>query len=246
MSENKLRADIALVHAGLTPSRNMAQTAIREGRASANGVPVKKPGALVDPASLTLEGSDEQWVSRSALKLIHGLDTFGMDPGGCTCLDIGASTGGFCQVLLARGAKRIYAIDVGHDQLHPDIAGDDRVVELEGINSKDLTCEHVPEPADLLVADLSFISLEKALPAALSLLAPAARLCLLIKPQFEVGPAKVGKGGIVRDPAARQAACDAITAWLIDSGWSVLGVTESPMTGTDGNVEFLIGARREQ
>jgi 23S rRNA (cytidine1920-2'-O)/16S rRNA (cytidine1409-2'-O)-methyltransferase len=184
-------------------------------------------------------------VSRGGLKLAHGLDHFGIDPAGMVALDVGASTGGFTDVLLRRGAVRVYAVDVGHGQLDWRLRNDPRVVVLEQINARHLSREHVPEPVDLVVTDVSFISLELALPTALALARPGASLIALIKPQFEVGKGQVGKGGVVRDPALHQAVCARIARWLgEEQGWRVLGVSESPITGPKGNREFLIGARR--
>jgi len=180
-------------------------------------------------------------VSRAGLKLAHALAAFGLDPAGAVALDLGASTGGFTQVLLAAGAAEVWAVDVGHGQLAPLVAADPRVRAIEGLNVRDLTTDHVPAP-DWIVADLSFISLEKALPPALALAKPGAVLVALVKPQFEVGRAAVGKGGIVRDTAAVAAARARIRAFLEAAGWTVTGEAESPITGGDGNVEYLIAA----
>jgi 23S rRNA (cytidine1920-2'-O)/16S rRNA (cytidine1409-2'-O)-methyltransferase len=188
-------------------------------------------------------GNPLPWVSRAALKLRHGLEVFGLDPRGAVALDLGASTGGFSQVLLAAGAAEVWAVDVGHGQLAPELRGAPGLRVIEGLNARDLTAAHVPAP-DLIVADLSFISLEKALPPALALARPGALLVALIKPQFEVGPARVGKGGLVRDPAARAAARAGVRAFLAGAGWEVVGEAESPIAGGDGNLEFLIAARK--
>ena len=184
------------------------------------------------------------WVSRGGLKLAYALEAFGLSPEGATVLDVGASTGGFTQVCLANGAARVYALDVGRDQLHPTIASDPRVVELSGLNARDVGVTEVPEPVDWLVSDVSFISLEKALPAPLSLTADAARLVVLVKPQFEVGRSFIGKGGVVRDADARMSAIGIVRRFLDGEGWSVQGKLESPITGADGNVEYLLTAQK--
>jgi 23S rRNA (cytidine1920-2'-O)/16S rRNA (cytidine1409-2'-O)-methyltransferase len=184
-------------------------------------------------------------VSRGGVKLAHALGHFGIDPAGGIWLDIGASTGGFTDVLLSRGATKVYAVDVGHGQLAWKLRQDPRVVVLERTNARRLSCQEVPEPVDGIVCDASFIGLEVVLPAPLALAAPQAHLVALIKPQFEVGPDEVGKGGIVRDPALHRRVCARIAAWLGDqAGWTVLGTTDSPIFGADGNREFLIAARR--
>ena len=203
-----------------------------------------KPAQKVsEGASLALIADPNPWVSRAALKLVHALDTFGLDPSGAVALDLGASTGGFSEVLLARGAAEVRAIDVGHGQLHPRLAGHPRLHLMERLNVRDLTAAHVPPP-DWIVSDLSFISLAKALPPALALAKPGATLVALLKPQFEVGRAFVGKGGIVRDEAAIARARADVAAFLAAAGWSVLGETPSPVPGGDGNAEFLIAARK--
>jgi Predicted rRNA methylase len=183
-------------------------------------------------------------VSRGGVKLAHALDCFSIDPAGCVCLDVGASTGGFTDVLLSRAASRVYAVDVGRNQLAWNLRQDSRVVVLERTNARALSREHVPERVDLIVADVSFISLTLVLPAAMAVAGASATLVALIKPQFEAGRDQVGKGGIVRDAAVRQSVCGRISAWIAaQSGWQVLGLTESPIAGADGNVEFLIAAR---
>lgn len=244
----RLRADMALTELGLAESRAKAQALILAGLVYDGTRRIAKAGDIVkDPATLVVKGRDHPWVSRGGLKLAAGLDAFAIDPQGAVALDIGASTGGFTDVLLARGAARVYAVDVGHGQLAWSLRQDPRVVVLERTNARHLTAAQVPEPVDLLVCDASFIGLETVLPAPLALCRPGAGLVALIKPQFEVGPGEVGKGGVVRDPALRAAACDRIAAWLATQpGWRVLGVTESPITGPEGNVEFLIGGRRDR
>jgi 23S rRNA (cytidine1920-2'-O)/16S rRNA (cytidine1409-2'-O)-methyltransferase len=240
----KLRLDQLLVERGLAESRARAQALILAGRVFSGERRLDKPGqAVADDAELRLRAPGPAYVSRGGIKLAHGLDHFGIDPVGRVALDIGASTGGFTDVLLRRGAARIYAVDVGHGQLDWRLRNDPRVVVLEKANARHLTREQVPEPLDLLVCDVSFISLELALPAALALAAPCAFLVALIKPQFEVGKGQVGKGGVVRHPAQHEAVCVKIARWLGDQGWQVLGITASPITGPKGNREFLIAAR---
>jgi 23S rRNA (cytidine1920-2'-O)/16S rRNA (cytidine1409-2'-O)-methyltransferase len=196
---------------------------------------------LVPEAALALSGIDHPWASRAGLKLSAALDRFDIDPTGLTALDIGASTGGFTDVLLARGAAHVNAVDVGHDQLIPRLRADPRVTVLERMNARALTRAEVPVPVDLVTCDASFIGLEAVLPAPLALAAPGARLVALIKPQFEVGPGRVGKGGVVRDSALHDEVCRRIEAWLGGlPGWRVLGVAPSPIDGGDGNREFLI------
>jgi 23S rRNA (cytidine1920-2'-O)/16S rRNA (cytidine1409-2'-O)-methyltransferase len=239
-----MRLDRALVAAGLAPSRARAQALIAAGAVRLDGRVAARAAAPVRPeARLEVLGDPLPWVSRAALKLRHALDVFGLDPAGAVALDLGASTGGFSQVLLAAGAAEVWAVDVGHGQLAPGLRGEPRLHLLEGLNARDLTLAHVPAP-DWIVADLSFIPLSKALPPALALALPGAVLVALIKPQFEVGPALVGKGGIVRDPAAQAAARAGVRDFLAASGWEVTGEAESPIAGGDGNAEFLIAARK--
>ncbi len=242
------RLDMALVSQGLAPTRARAQILIQDGIVQVDGEPARKPSQKVsDDALLTLSSDEKQWVGRGALKLIKALDHFNIDPERKVAADIGASTGGFCEVLLDRGVEKIYAVDVGHDQLHSSIKSDPRVINMEGINAKTLSTDVIPEPLDLVVSDVSFISLEKALPAALSLCKSGAYLAALIKPQFEVGRENIAKGGIVKNPEAATAAANRIEAWVNSlEGWTSLGVTTSPIKGGDGNTEFLIGARYER
>jgi 23S rRNA (cytidine1920-2'-O)/16S rRNA (cytidine1409-2'-O)-methyltransferase len=239
------RADLVLVERGLAESRARAQALILAGLVYEGTKRVEKPGdGVAQPEALTVRGRDHPWVSRGGLKLVKGLDHFGIDPTGLTGLDVGASTGGFTDVLLNRGAAKVYAVDVGHGQLAWSLRQDPRVVVLERTNARHLDRALIPDPVGIVVCDASFIGLETVLPAALALAAPGAWLVALIKPQFEVGPDRVGKGGVVRDPELHREVCDRITAWLAARpGWQVLGVTESPITGPEGNVEFLIGGR---
>ncbi len=193
---------------------------------------------------LEVKSRDHPWVSRGGIKLAHALEHFAIDVAGWVALDIGASTGGFTDVLLQKGAARVYAVDVGHGQLAWKLRQDSRVVVLERVNARYLTAEQAPEPPDIVVCDASFIGLETVLPAALALAKPEAQLVALIKPQFEVGPERVGKGGVVRDPALHAEVCQRIAAWLEGRGWAVTGIVESPIRGPEGNVEFLVHARR--
>ena len=204
----------------------------------------KAGASFPEDLPLELRGRDHPWVSRGGVKLAHALDHFAIDVTGVTALDIGASTGGFTDVLLARGAARVYAVDVGHGQLAWKLRQDPRVALRERVNARHLTAADVPEPPDIVVCDASFIGLETVLPAALALAKPQARLVALIKPQFEVGPDKVGKGGVVRDAALHREVCARIARWLGGEGWTVEGIVPSPITGPEGNVEFLIYARR--
>ena len=244
MAQAKQRADLALVDRGLVETRARAQALIMAGLVFQGETRIAKAGQPVkDDAPLEVRGRDHPWVSRGGVKLAHGLAHFAIDPAGLVCLDLGASTGGFTDVLLQGGAAKVYAVDVGQGQLAWSLRQDPRVVVLERCNARYLTEAQIPEPPALVVCDASFISLTLVLPAALALAAPEARLIALIKPQFEVGKGAVGKGGIVRDPAQHAAVCAKIGAFLEkDQGWELLGMTESPITGPDGNREFLVAA----
>ena len=241
------RADQALVERGLVESRSKAQALIMAGKVFAGERRVEKAGETVaEDQGLEVRGQDHPWVSRGGLKLAVALERFDISAEGLTCLDLGASTGGFTDVLLAGGAAKVYAVDVGHGQLAWRLRQDERVVVLERTNARHLTRDQVPDPIELLVCDASFIGLRTVLPAAMALTAPGARLVALIKPQFEVGKGRVGKGGVVRDPALHEEVCATICDWLdAQPGWRVLGLTESPITGPAGNKEFLIAAVRE-
>ncbi|MFG1397221.1 TlyA family RNA methyltransferase [Roseixanthobacter pseudopolyaromaticivorans] len=235
------RIDKLLVARGLFDSRARAQAAILAGQVHADGKQVAKPSDEV-AEDAAIEAQDiHPFVSRGGLKLEAALDAFAIDPAGRVALDVGASTGGFTDVLLRRGARRVYAVDVGHDQFHARLRGHPDVVLLEGTDARSLDREKVPEPVDLVVIDVSFISLALVLPAALALAAPGARLAALVKPQFEAGPAHVRKG-IVRDAAIHAAVCARVRESVEALGWSVTGLIPSPITGGDGNHEFLIGA----
>lgn len=242
----KTRLDQLLVARGLAESRSRAQALIMAGLVFSGEERLDKAGHMLAPdVPLAVRGRDHPWVSRGGVKLAHALDHFRIDPAGMICLDIGASTGGFTDVLLARGAAHVYAVDVGFGQFAWKLRTDPRVTVLERTNCRKLTRADVPAPVDLVVCDVSFIGLEVALPAPLTLMAEHAFLIALIKPQFEVGAAEVGKGGIVRDVFARQRACHRIGAFVAaQAGWEVLGLTVSPITGADGNVEYLIAAKK--
>lgn len=240
-----MRLDLRLVALGLAASRARAQAMIREGLVTLDGAVATRPAATTRPESaIALTGAPMPWVSRGALKLLHALDAFAVSPEGARCLDLGASTGGFCEVLLVRGAARVYAVDVGRDQLAPSLRADPRVRDLSPLDARALTPAHVEDrPVDLITADLSFIGLAKAVEPALALARPGAVFIALVKPQFEVGPALVGKGGVVKDPEARAAAVRDVRAWVEGLGWRLLGETESPIPGGDGNREALVAAR---
>lgn len=239
----KTRADQLLVERGLAESRARAQALILAGHVYSGERKIDKAGqALVAEAPLEVRGKDHPWVSRGGIKLAHGLDHFGWGVAGVVAMDVGSSTGGFSDVLLTGGAKRIYAVDSGTNQLAWKLRQDDRVIVLEQTSARILTADHIPEPIDLIVCDASFIGLAKVLECPLQFASPVARLMALIKPQFEAGRAEVGKGGVVRDPATHVRVCHEVETWLTASGWHVQGITQSPITGPEGNVEFLIAA----
>jgi 23S rRNA (cytidine1920-2'-O)/16S rRNA (cytidine1409-2'-O)-methyltransferase len=240
----KRRLDQLLVEIGLAPSRSRAADLVRRGLVSVAGVPALKPGTQVAPdAELRVSPGASRYVSRGGEKLAAALDAFGFDPKCTIALDVGASTGGFSDVLIARGAAKIYAVDVGSGQLHSKLRVNPRVVVLEDTDARALDRTVIGEQVTAIVADVSFISLTLALPAALSLAAPGAWLVALVKPQFEVGRAGVGKGGIVRKPADRKKAVEKVRGFIEDAGWTVVGEIASPILGGSGNEEFLIGAR---
>ena len=242
----KVRADQLLVERGLAESRTRAQALIMAGLVMSGERKVAKAGEmLAGDAPLEVRGKDHPWVSRGGIKLDHGLAHFGFDVAGAVALDVGSSTGGFTDVLLSRGAAKVYAVDVGTNQLAWKLRQDPRVVVHEQTNARHLTIDQVPEPVDVVVCDASFIALAKVLEAPLDLARPGAHLVALVKPQFEAGRAEVGKGGVVRDPAVHDRVCAAAGAWIESRGWRVLGVTESPITGPEGNKEFLLGAIKD-
>lgn len=240
-----MRADVFLVEKGYAASRAEAQAAIEAGKVLANGKPVAKSSQQLSGAIQIEYAPAHPYVSRGALKLVAALDHFDLSPAGLTCLDIGASTGGFTEVLLERGAKKVFAVDVGQGQLHPKIANNPRVVSMEKVNARELAPEMLPGRIEVIVADVSFISLSLALPSALGIAASGAWLVALVKPQFEVGKEKVGKGGIVTDDAARVGALASIADTISSVyGWKVAGTIDSPIAGSDGNREYLIAARK--
>jgi 23S rRNA (cytidine1920-2'-O)/16S rRNA (cytidine1409-2'-O)-methyltransferase len=239
------RLDITLVERGLAATRSRARDLIKGGKVLIDGEVCMKAGAEVDEDKvLSLREAGAPAVSRGGAKLAAALASFEFDPAGLVALDVGASTGGFTEVMLARGAAKVYAIDVGHGQLHANLRNNPRVVSFEGCDARSLTRTLIPEPVAAIVADVSFISLTKALSPALALAGAGAWLVALVKPQFEVGRGGVGKGGIVREPAARQQAVDTVAAWLsAQPGWRIAGVVPSPIKGGSGNEEYLLGAR---
>jgi 23S rRNA (cytidine1920-2'-O)/16S rRNA (cytidine1409-2'-O)-methyltransferase len=242
----KQRADQLLVAKGLVETRTRAQALILAGKVFSGERRVAKAGDLLaEEAALEVRGQDHPWVSRGGLKLAHGLRHFGFSPAGRVCLDVGASTGGFTDVLLANGAAKVHAVDVGHGQLAWRLRCDPHVEVHEKTNARYLSRDVVPDPIGALVCDASFIGLATVLPAPLGLCVDGAWAIALIKPQFEAGAASVGGKGVVRDPAVHQAVCERVTAWWSGlPGWTVAGVVESPITGPEGNKEFLLGASR--
>lgn len=239
-----IRLDQLLVARGLAGSRARAKAAIEASGVSVNGAPAKGASQSVPEDAIITYVDAHHWVGRGALKLDHALTIWPVAVEGRTVLDVGASTGGFTEVCLARGAARVFAVDVGSGQMHARVSADPRVVNMERTDARDLTPARIPEPPQLIVCDASFIGLAKVLPAALSLAAPGADLVTLVKPQFEATGPGGTKKGVVRDPAARQAALTSVAGWLEGEGWSVQATAESPITGGDGNLEFLLWARR--
>ena len=245
MTMPKIRADQLLVSQGLAESRTRGQALILAGNVYVGDRRVAKAGDLLaDDTVLTVKGRDHPWVSRGGIKLAHGLDHFAFDVTGAIGLDVGSSTGGFTDVLLTRGAAKVYAVDVGTNQLAWKMRQDPRVVVHEQTNAKLLTRDMIPDPIDIVVCDASFIGLAKVLGPALALAKPGAKLIALVKPQFEAGRGEVGKGGVVRDPLIHQRVCEEAIAWMASQGWTVHGIETSPITGPEGNVEFLLGATK--
>ena len=241
----KARIDQLLVERGLVESRARAQALVLAGLVFSGETKLAKPGqTLPADAPVQVRGRDHPWVSRGGIKLAHALDHFGLDPAGVTAMDIGSSTGGFTDVLLNRGATRVFAVDSGTNQLAWKLRQDPRVTVLEQTSARLLTSDLIDAPVSWVVCDASFISLAKVLEVPLRLAQPDCRLVALIKPQFEVGRAEVGKGGVVRDPALHARVCEEVRRWLETAGWTVQGIAESPITGPEGNVEFLISAHR--
>ncbi len=241
----KVRIDQLLVDRGLAESRTRAQALVMAGLVFEGERKIEKAGQGVAPdIAVEVRGRDHPWVSRGGIKLAHGLDHFGWDVAGAVAIDVGSSTGGFTDVLLTRGAARVYAVDSGTNQLAWKLRQDSRVIVHEQTSARILTQAHIPEPIDLIVCDASFIGLAKVLAVPLGFTRPRARLLALIKPQFEAGRAEVGKGGVIRDAAVHARVCEEVAQWLDGEGWRVVGVTPSPITGPEGNVEFLIAAAR--
>lgn len=241
----KKRLDQLLVERGLAESRAKAQAAIMAGLVFSNEKRLDKPGTPVaEDLALEVRGQPHPWVSRGGLKLAHAIDAFGIDVAGKIAIDVGASTGGFTDVLLTKGAAKVYAVDVGHGQLAWKLRNDPRVIVLEKTNARHLSAAEIPEAPDIVVCDASFIGLETVLPAALALAKPGAVVVALIKPQFEVGKDRVGKGGVVREPELHAEVRARIAQWLPRIGWTVFGEDESPIQGPEGNREFLIAARK--
>lgn len=240
----KMRADQLLVDMGQAESRARAQALILAGHVFLGDRKIEKAGQQVAPdAALDVRGRDHPWVSRGGIKLAHAIAEYAIDVTGHVAMDVGSSTGGFTDVLLTNGAARVYAVDSGTNQLAWKLRSDDRVVVHEQTSARILTQAHIPEPIDIIVCDASFISLAKVLERPLTFARPGAALVALIKPQFEAGREEVGKGGVVRDPVIHQRVCDEAVAWAQGNGWTVMGVTQSPITGPQGNVEFLLYAR---
>lgn len=241
----KVRIDQLLVERGLAESRARAQALVLAGLVFSGEVKLAKPGQTVPAdAAIEVRGRDHPWVSRGGIKLAHAIDHFGLDPAGVTAMDIGSSTGGFTDVLLSKGAARVFAVDSGTNQLAWKLRQDPRVTVLEQTSARVLTPDLIDAPCGWVVCDASFIGLAKVLDVPLRLAAPDCQLVALIKPQFEVGRAEVGKGGVVRDPALHARVCSEVREWLEGLGWTVQGIVESPITGPEGNVEFLIAAHR--
>ena len=241
----KQRVDQILADRGLADSRAKAQAYIMAGLVSVAGKKIDKPGLRIAcDATIELKGKDHPWVSRGGIKLDHALRHFGINVAGMTAIDVGSSTGGFTDVMLTGGAKKVYAVDSGTNQLAWNLRQDDRVVVHEQTSARILTEQHIPEKVDIIVCDASFISLVKVLERPLEFAKDGATLVALVKPQFEAERSDVGKGGVVRDNTVRAAACTKVSDWLVACGWNVLGITQSPITGPKGNVEFLIGANK--
>lgn len=243
----KQRADQMLVDRGLAESRSRAQALILAGLVFSGDRKVDKAGQqLAEDAAIEVRGRDHPWVSRGGIKLAHAIDHFGWDVSGVVAMDVGSSTGGFTDVLLTKGAARVYAVDSGTNQLAWKLRSDDRVIVHEKTSARILTPTHIPEPIDIIVCDASFIGLAKVLERPLTFAAADARLLALIKPQFEAGREEVGKGGVVRDPVVHARVCGEVCGWVEGQGWRVEGVVPSPITGPEGNVEFLIAARHDE
>jgi 23S rRNA (cytidine1920-2'-O)/16S rRNA (cytidine1409-2'-O)-methyltransferase len=245
MAVQKTRLDQLLVERGLAESRTRAQSLIMAGHVSVAGKKIDKAGQQVaSDAEIDVTGKDHPWVSRGGIKLAHALSEFAIEVTGMTAIDVGSSTGGFTDVLLSKGALRVYAVDSGTNQLAWKLRNDDRVIVHEQTSARILTSAHIPEMVQIIVCDASFIGLAKVLETPLSFASVGAQLIALIKPQFEAGRGEVGKGGVVRDAAIHERVCGEVRDWLENIGWNVLGLTTSPITGPQGNVEFLIWSKK--
>ncbi len=245
MALERIRADQALVERGLADSRAKAQALIMAGLVFTGDKKIDKPGQQISAdAVLDVRGRDHPWVSRGGVKLAHALTHFGYSPADTVAIDVGSSTGGFTDVLLTHGAARVYAVDSGTNQLAWKLREDPRVVVHEQTSARILTAAHIPETIDLVVCDASFIALSKVLERPLTFVRPGGMAIALIKPQFEAGRGEVGKGGVVRDADIHERVCDEVADWFTAAGWQVVGITQSPITGPKGNIEFLIAARK--
>lgn len=244
MATNKIRIDQLLVERGLAESRTRAQALVMAGHVMLGDTKATKPGQQVaDDAAVTVKGSDHPWVSRGGIKLAHALAEFGIDVADMVAMDVGSSTGGFTDVLLTGGAAKVYAVDSGTNQLAWKLRQDERVIVHEQTSARILTEAHIPQLVDIIVCDASFIGLAKVLERPLGFARTGAQLVALIKPQFEAGREEVGKGGVVRNEAVHQRVCDEVQMWLVEKGWTIEGLTTSPITGPQGNVEFLVWAK---
>lgn len=247
MATKKTRLDQLLVERGLAESRTRAQALVMAGLVTIGERKADKPGQQVaEDAPISVKGSDHPWVSRGGIKLAHALEEFGLDVTGAVAIDVGSSTGGFTDVLLTHGAAKVFAVDSGTNQLAWKLRQDPRVIVHEQTSARILTDAHITEPVDIIVCDASFIGLSKVLERPLTFARAGARLIALIKPQFEAGRAEVGKGGVVREPAVHSRVCDEVKAWLVENHWTVVGLTTSPITGPQGNVEFLVYAIKNE
>lgn len=246
MATKKIRLDQLIVDRNLAESKTRAQALVMAGHVFIGDVKAQKPGQQVaEDAAVQVKGSDHPWVSRGGIKLAHALDEFDIDVSGKVAMDVGSSTGGFTDVLLTNGAARVYAVDSGTNQLAWKLRQDERVIVHEQTSARILTRDHIPEPVDIIVCDASFISLAKVLETPLTFARTGAELVALIKPQFEAGRDEVGKGGVVRDEAVHSRVCAEVKMWLVEKNWTVHGLTTSPITGPQGNVEFLIWAQKD-
>ncbi len=245
MAASKIRLDQLLVERGLAESRTRAQALVMAGHVMVGDKKCDKAGQQVAiDTKITVVGRDHPWVSRGGIKLAHALDEFDINVTGVVAMDVGSSTGGFTDVLLTKGAARVYAVDSGTNQLAWKLRQDDRVIVHEQTSARILTETHIPEGIDLIVCDASFIGLSKVLERPLTFAKPSAQLLALIKPQFEAGRNEVGKGGVVREPSVHKRVCDEVQMWLVEKNWTINGLTTSPITGPQGNVEFLVWARK--